>query len=408
MNNTKTIIIDTETISLKDKLIYDLGFTIDGKNNKAFLINETIESEIYNNRHFHKDYSKEKEYCKVSFKEAVNALLNAIDENTLVYAYNSPFDKQALIYTCKAYDLQDELTQISKLHIIDILGITKRYFKINEIEHMLVKCNQGKIQGAYKVENVLRYITNNNCYQEKHIGLSDALDEYKIYCYVNKVFTSNSQTKTEPTEKKEENNKMKSNIKTITLSNYFNYEDDKVNATRIRKIEKVINNGDFCLSTFMIEHAFKSTDTASHLLFELLSSGLFKYVKETIHIDSKKYKHNYRMPNKRKMFEYAKEHYRYNNYYNHYKFITSLEDEKPYTILELEVLGAQYEINKQSISNYLDTMYKGKTYVEDYQETKLYKVFRKKNPNDKILIVISSEKDFYKLNEEKDEEEEEE
>lgn len=397
MNNTKIIIIDTETISLREKLIYDLGFTIDGKENKAFLINETMENETYNNRHFHKDYSEEKDYYRVSFKEAVNALLSAIDENTLVYAYNSPFDKQALIYTCKAYNLQDELIEISKLHIIDILGITKRYFSINGLESDLVKCNLGKIQGAYKVENVLRYITNDNCYQEKHIGLSDALDEYKIYCYTNKVFVCpNSQVKAEPTE----NDKMENNIKTITLSNTFKYKDEKKQAKKNRDIEKVINNGEFCLQTFIDEKIFVSKEASTNLLFELLSSKLFKYTKETTIIINNKYHDCYRIPNKEKMIEYAKKHYRYENYNSHYRFITSLENEKAYTRKELKVLGTQCNISEIAIDNYCDLMHEGKTYKYEVESSKLYKVFTKKNPNDKIVIKISDES-FDDLNEEK-------
>ena len=189
------LVLDTETISVGKRLVYDLGYVIaDGDGNiikkKSYVI-----SQVYNNRELfatcyfakkrplYEERLKSGYSKKVGWGNAMRYLANDIKRYgiTDVYAYNSDFDTKALAFTSSWYNVVNPL---GTTEIKDIMDYIEPITKTNEYEEFcrlngfMTKTKKPRPQ--QKAETLYRYLTNNANYEEEHTGLEDSKIELEI------------------------------------------------------------------------------------------------------------------------------------------------------------------------------------------------------------------------------------
>lgn len=187
------LVLDTETINLNCRLVYNFGWCLlkpDGSITKrSYLIREIIDLPIYENRVFKKPFDIRKpakenynESTEIkTFAEVLDVFYNDNADGMIkCYAYNSPFDSAALLYTIEYLNLDLNAMEIKIVEdIIDILPLTKEYFKDKKI-----KPTRADGRPSYTVENVCRLLYNNKEYIEKHQAVFDSEEELYILKYV--------------------------------------------------------------------------------------------------------------------------------------------------------------------------------------------------------------------------------
>lgn len=193
--NERVIILDTETIGLNNCLVYNLGWCVydaDGTIFKRdYLVKEIIDLPIYENRYYKKEYFIRKP-SKINFYEAteIKSFAQILDRffkdnadgKVPAWAYNSPFDSQALLETIEYLNIDLNAVELDYIkNIKDILPLTKQWFIDNDKKEYL-RSADGKIR--YTVENVCRYFYKNPSYQERHQALYDSEDELYILKYI--------------------------------------------------------------------------------------------------------------------------------------------------------------------------------------------------------------------------------
>lgn len=187
----KLIVLDTETIGLKNRLVYNMGWCVKDADGNIFkrdyLVKEIIELPIYEERYYKKPYfirkpSKDNFYESTEIKTFAEILDRFFKDNAdgIVpsWAYNSPFDSDAILTTIKYLNLDlnaKELEYLGKIN--DILPLTKKWFQDNDLVDELIGTD-GKPH--YTVETVVRYFYRNDKYIEKHQALYDSEDEMFI------------------------------------------------------------------------------------------------------------------------------------------------------------------------------------------------------------------------------------
>lgn len=132
--------------------------------------------------------NREGQFLDVTLNQFIYAFNCIIDKYNIteVWAYNMAFDKSALrrligdkYFTelCKKVEFFDMIPMVlPKL-------LTKKYIKYCKKNGYISEKSKSP---QYKAEVVYRYLFDKEDYIEKHWGLNDALDEYKILC---KMFT---------------------------------------------------------------------------------------------------------------------------------------------------------------------------------------------------------------------------
>ena len=106
-----------------------------------------------------------------------------IDNITEFWAYNMSFDKSALKRLIGLENFTKLCQQVTFYDIIPIVTprlLTKKYVKFCT-KHGYIT-NAKNLQTTAEI--VYRYLFNNVNYIERHLGLEDAKDEYKILCKI--------------------------------------------------------------------------------------------------------------------------------------------------------------------------------------------------------------------------------
>lgn len=187
----KLIVLDTETIGLRNRLVYNMGWCVKDADGNVFkrdyLVKEIIELPIYENRYYKKPYfirkpSKDNFYESTEIKTFAEILDRFFKDNAdgivPAWAYNSPFDSDAILTTIEYLNLDLNAKELEYFkHINDILPLTKAWFNDNDLVDNLIGAD-GKPH--YTVENVVRFFYRNNNYVEKHQALYDSEDEMFI------------------------------------------------------------------------------------------------------------------------------------------------------------------------------------------------------------------------------------
>ena len=192
------IALDTETTGLEKCFCYDLGYIVFDDDFKIIKREHFIVEQIWHNLPlFESAYYKEKREEYVKLMRAKKATMdkwgyvmgqlrrdikqyNVVD----IYAYNSNFDDKVIAFNC---DWFKTINPIETLPVYDIWGYASDF--ITNLPEYALFCELNSLftdSGNYKgtAESVYQYLTLDNSFVEKHMGLYDALIEAKIleYC----------------------------------------------------------------------------------------------------------------------------------------------------------------------------------------------------------------------------------
>ena len=238
--NEKIMILDTE---VNDNFIYDFGFIIAEKNESGLYqaiakYQFIVEQIYYNFRLFTTDYYKKKreEYTSLikgrravvkKFGHITQIVSNIIKkyEITKIYAYNSPYDKAKMKYTCEDFKVKNPLETLDwyDLHAIsnNFIHLHKSYIDF-AIENNFIN-SSGFLETT--AETTYQFLTKNIDFKEKHTSLADCEIELEILniCILN-GFKEENNLKTKKIPSK--------NIKTLTILHNeetykFNYIERK-------------------------------------------------------------------------------------------------------------------------------------------------------------------------------------
>lgn len=199
------LIIDTETTGLTKPFCYDVGYKIiDDQGVEIVRKHFVVEQTWHNLPLFESAYYKEKRPLYIQLMrrhEAVmdkwgyimRALRRDIKTNNVVdcYAYNSDFDDGVFAFNCDWYKCNNPLEE---LPIYDIWGYACKY--ITCMPEYKAFCERNEYftdTGNYKqsAEIVYRFITDNNEFEEKHMGLYDVDIETDILRFCIYMFGAN-------------------------------------------------------------------------------------------------------------------------------------------------------------------------------------------------------------------------
>lgn len=188
------IVLDTETLGLFDKRVYDLGYII-YDNDKKQVVKERdyIIKQVYDNENLMKTayYENKRPLYEIELQNgnakkiywgmALYILLKDIERYKVseLYAYNSRFDLEAIAKTCEAYNKNVVIDHIADImDYINIITDTQEYKDFCFNNNYLTK--HKKPQCRKTAEVVYRYITDNNVFIEDHMALSDSRIELEI------------------------------------------------------------------------------------------------------------------------------------------------------------------------------------------------------------------------------------
>lgn len=188
------IVLDTETLGLFDKRVYDLGYII-YDNDKKQVVKERdyIIKQVYDNENLMKTayYENKRPLYEIELQNgnakkiywgmALYILLKDIERYNVseLYAYNSRFDLEAITKTCEAFNKNIVINHIADImDYINIITDTQEYKDFCFNNNYLTK--HKKPQCRKTAEVVYRYITDNNVFIENHMALSDSRIELEI------------------------------------------------------------------------------------------------------------------------------------------------------------------------------------------------------------------------------------
>lgn len=193
----KILLIDTETISIEKRYIYDFGYIIAELKEGVYqpiVKSQNIIEQIYDNLAlFTTAYyeSKRKEYTnlmkgrtakKVKYGFAMQTLKHLMKEHGIEYAiaYNSGFDKGALEFTTDFFKTQNVFENIKWL---DLLAISNNLIHLHESYINVAKERKWFNESGYlqtNAEKTYAFITSDYGYVEPHTSLQDCEIELSI------------------------------------------------------------------------------------------------------------------------------------------------------------------------------------------------------------------------------------
>jgi len=194
---TKILLIDTETISIEKRYIYDFGYIIAELKNGIYIPivkSQNIIEQIYDNlalfttayyQNKRKDYTKlmqGRTAKKVKYGFAMQTLKHLIKEHSIEYvtAYNSGFDKDAIAFTTDFFKTQNVF---ENLKWFDLLALSNNLIHLHESYIEIAKEKGWFNESGYlqtNAEKTYAFITKNYEYKEPHTSLQDCEIELAI------------------------------------------------------------------------------------------------------------------------------------------------------------------------------------------------------------------------------------
>lgn len=191
------MVLDTETVSIDKRFVYDIGYIVAKLENGKYVPiekNQVIVKNVYDNRElFETAYyaNKRKKYTTMlRLKRAEKMKIGYITQKLAyvlkrygienVFAYNSPFDKQVFKFNTEYYKLQNPF---ENSNWVDIQAIANTFIH-QDIKYMeFVKENKMINESGYiktNAEATYAFLTNNPEYVEEHTSLQDCEIELDI------------------------------------------------------------------------------------------------------------------------------------------------------------------------------------------------------------------------------------
>lgn len=191
------LVLDTETLGLYDPRVYNLGYVVYDTETDAKLVErDYVIKQIFDNaRLMQTAYYADKKplyverledgACKKLFwGTACRVLAHDMERYNVgaILAYNSRFDYNAILQTCRRYCTKrnptaDGIADIMK--VIATITDTKEYQDFCKAHGFLTRHKKPRCQK--KAETLYRYLTGNAEYKEEHTALADSRIELEIY-----------------------------------------------------------------------------------------------------------------------------------------------------------------------------------------------------------------------------------
>ena len=193
----KILVLDTETLGLNDRRVYDLGYVIyDTEAKKVCVMRDYIIKQVYDNprlmatayygnkrpiyeERLHTRYCKKVWWgtaCRILAKDIKKFKVDAL------FAYNSRFDYRAILTTCEKYGAKVNPTAEGIddiMRYIANITETEDYKGFCKAHGFMTKHKKPRCQK--KAETLFRYLTGKVDYQEEHTALEDSKIELQIY-----------------------------------------------------------------------------------------------------------------------------------------------------------------------------------------------------------------------------------
>lgn len=197
IKENRYLVFDTETMGLKSRVVYDIGYYIVNKRGKVFNSRRFLVSEIITNPRImtdafyhdkvYSDYLPMVDNSAIKLIYTWEEIQDFIREDIKTYninifsAYNLPFDMSAINATNEHCNTGKLLT--NKPIILDLWLYACLYlFNTNFYKEMAKDNNWISPAGNYRTtaEHAYRFISNNAEYIEPHTALEDAEIEMEI------------------------------------------------------------------------------------------------------------------------------------------------------------------------------------------------------------------------------------
>jgi len=197
----KIMILDTETIGLEKKFMYDFGYIIAEQQEngifKAIEKKQFIIDQVYNNKMlFETAYYSLKRPIYISLLKGRKARIKKIGhafrtmkadlENFQVknvLAYNMPFDKGVFEFNSQVFNLINPIEHLPLLDIMTFAGekihSTPEYLKFCQDNNYITPANNLETNA----EKTFRFISCLNDFEESHTSLQDCEIELDILNY---------------------------------------------------------------------------------------------------------------------------------------------------------------------------------------------------------------------------------
>lgn len=194
----KLLVLDTETLGIQNRLIYDLGYLIYDTETETILVKrDYIIKQVYdNNAYMQSAYYGWKKplyekmladgLCKkVYLGVALDILRKDIErytaDGTKLFAYNSKFDKSAIADSCSKFNMKQNPTSDGIIDIMDYISPitqTEDYKRFCMENGFMTKHSTPRPQ--QKAETLFRYLSGQTDFVEKHMALNDSEIELEI------------------------------------------------------------------------------------------------------------------------------------------------------------------------------------------------------------------------------------
>ena len=193
----KILLLDTETIGLEKRFIYDIGYIVMERlpngQYQALESGRYIIKNVYENKELFATayYSEKKPLYTNALKgrkvkkhkvgHTMQSLKYLIQRHNIKFftAYNSPFDKGAFKFTCEFYKLQNPLKGVSML---DAQGLASVIHESEDYKAVAIANGWRTPKGYIRTnaECTYKYISGDYDFVEQHTGLEDCVIELAI------------------------------------------------------------------------------------------------------------------------------------------------------------------------------------------------------------------------------------
>ena len=196
-NENYIMVLDTETIGLTNRIIYNLGYKIfDLINGKVVVKNDFVVQQFYDNKPlmmtaYYKDkrpiytsLMKGKKAKKEKWGKIMQVVCNDIKKYQIenCYAYNSNFDIKSIETTMQLFP-KNKNNILDYVEIKDIMRYIEPITESEDFEKFAIaNGNVSDITGkpSKSAQSVYRYITNDPTFVESHTALADCDIELDI------------------------------------------------------------------------------------------------------------------------------------------------------------------------------------------------------------------------------------
>jgi hypothetical protein len=197
LNDNYVMVLDTETIGLTNRIIYNLGYKIfDLTNGKVVVKNDFVVQQFYDNRPlmmtaYYKDKKplytklmKGKKAKKEKWGKIMQIVCNDIKKYQIenCFAYNSNFDIKSIQTTMELFP-RNKNNILDYVEIKDIMKYIKPIVESKDFEEFAIaNGNVSEVTGkpSKSAQSLYRYITNDPTFVESHTALADCDIELDI------------------------------------------------------------------------------------------------------------------------------------------------------------------------------------------------------------------------------------